>query len=627
MSDDNENDAAATAPSTRNPPSRLSVVSQQYEVEGKGYLTDGQLLLRKLDTDGDGKLDPHELVPLLEIHQSLKRDNAQLRTNQWLLGGTTILLGLLTIIATIVAIREAKDTIITTDGALQSKSTGQPIITQSRGVSIISQLHPITINDEEDYETTTPNNNKKYQECANMEDVATLYKAFGDGSDVRILTNDALLHEAVTEEAEAEVAEAAGGAAAASLTYPVRKVGGASAFINDTHVVIGDVTVDITAENTCNRQVGGRKYPTGPRKLFHDHVHGRQLQQEQEQEQEQEQAFTGTPTEEEEKQQKKTSRYDAVIIGAGWSGIGAAAKLIQEGMTNILLLEARDYIGGRSKTVYGFAPAAPETPFELGSEFIYTNYPNAVLTIFQQQQLRYQPVDFSSASFVDTEIFNDAQQDYSSSVLLDDTSNGRLYNRLWTKGFVPYLTQNSRPNTGYGTLLADFETEEDITDAFEQDYLEADLNWHVVIEMAADADRVSTAQTQEWITTIDQGSGENGQAAGMAVTSVPGGGYGNAIQSVVTDYGLEHYTVFGADVQRVVRRRGNSNGNTNSHQEFVQIDYLKDGVLSSVEALTVLVTVPLGVLKSEDGIQFEPVRVDVSLFFLILFPPLDDNRM
>ena len=316
-----------------------------------------------------------------------------------------------------------------------------------------------------------------------------------------------------------------------------------------------------------------------------------------------------------------------MIIGAGWSGIGAAAKLIQEGMTNILLLEARDYIGGRSKTVYGFAPDAPETPFELGSEFIYTNYPNAVLTIFQQQQLRYQPVDFSSASFVDTEIFNDAQQDYSSSVLLDDTSNGRLYNKLWKKGFLPYLTQNSRPNTGYGTLLTDFETEEDITDEFEQDYLEADMNWHVVIEMAADADRVSTAQTQEWITTIDQGSGENGQAAGMAVTSVPGGGYGNAIQSVVTDYGLEHYTVFGADVQRVVRRRGNSNGNTNSHQEFVQIDYLKDGVLSSVEALTVLVTVPLGVLKSEDGIQFEPVRVDVSLFFLILFPPLDDNRM
>ena len=87
MSDYNENNVAAKIPPTRNPPSRLSVVSQQYDVDGKGYLTDGQLLLRKLDTDGDGKLDPHELVPLLEIHQSLKRDNTQLWTNQWLLGG------------------------------------------------------------------------------------------------------------------------------------------------------------------------------------------------------------------------------------------------------------------------------------------------------------------------------------------------------------------------------------------------------------------------------------------------------------------------------------------------------------------------------------------------------------
>ena len=63
-----------------------------------------------------------------------------------------------------------------------------------------------------------------------MADVATLYKAFCDGSDARILTNDAVRHDAVTEEESeaAEVTEAA--AAAASLTYPVRKVGRASGF-------------------------------------------------------------------------------------------------------------------------------------------------------------------------------------------------------------------------------------------------------------------------------------------------------------------------------------------------------------------------------------------------------------
>ncbi len=39
--------------------------------------------------------------------------------------------------------------------------------------------------------------------------------------------------------------------------------------------------------------------------------------------------------------------YDAVIVGAGWAGISAAKALLNNGVDNILLLEAHDYIGGR----------------------------------------------------------------------------------------------------------------------------------------------------------------------------------------------------------------------------------------------------------------------------------------
>jgi heterodisulfide reductase subunit A-like polyferredoxin len=51
---------------------------------------------------------------------------------------------------------------------------------------------------------------------------------------------------------------------------------------------------------------------------------------------------------------KKTSNYayDAIIIGGGVAGIEAARKLYQNGLTNILLLEAQDYLGGRMKTIY-----------------------------------------------------------------------------------------------------------------------------------------------------------------------------------------------------------------------------------------------------------------------------------
>ncbi|KAL7523237.1 hypothetical protein ACHAWF_000433, partial [Thalassiosira exigua] len=43
--------------------------------------------------------------------------------------------------------------------------------------------------------------------------------------------------------------------------------------------------------------------------------------------------------------------FDAVIVGAGWAGIKAAEVLIGEGIDNILILEANNYIGGCSKTM------------------------------------------------------------------------------------------------------------------------------------------------------------------------------------------------------------------------------------------------------------------------------------
>ena len=40
---------------------------------------------------------------------------------------------------------------------------------------------------------------------------------------------------------------------------------------------------------------------------------------------------------------------DAIIIGAGWSGAVAARELASKGFS-VLILEARDRVGGRAKT-------------------------------------------------------------------------------------------------------------------------------------------------------------------------------------------------------------------------------------------------------------------------------------
>jgi monoamine oxidase len=57
---------------------------------------------------------------------------------------------------------------------------------------------------------------------------------------------------------------------------------------------------------------------------------------------------------------------DVVVIGAGAAGIAAAEELHGQGI-QVVVLEARDRIGGRAFTSYGLAPH----PIELGAEFIH----------------------------------------------------------------------------------------------------------------------------------------------------------------------------------------------------------------------------------------------------------------
>ena len=59
--------------------------------------------------------------------------------------------------------------------------------------------------------------------------------------------------------------------------------------------------------------------------------------------------------------------HDVVIIGAGAAGLAAAAELGRAGRS-VLLLEARDRIGGR---VWTHHPAGLAAPVELGAEFIH----------------------------------------------------------------------------------------------------------------------------------------------------------------------------------------------------------------------------------------------------------------
>ena len=60
------------------------------------------------------------------------------------------------------------------------------------------------------------------------------------------------------------------------------------------------------------------------------------------------------------------THYDTIVIGAGAAGL-AAGRTLQEANRSVLLLEARDRIGGRVHTTYDFAPH----PIERGAEYLH----------------------------------------------------------------------------------------------------------------------------------------------------------------------------------------------------------------------------------------------------------------
>src|SRR5271154_5181446 len=72
------------------------------------------------------------------------------------------------------------------------------------------------------------------------------------------------------------------------------------------------------------------------------------------------------------------SEVDIAVIGAGSAGIGAARRLTEDGTCRVLVLEARDRVGGRVHTI---APAG--FPLDRGAEWLHSADINPLSPIAQ----------------------------------------------------------------------------------------------------------------------------------------------------------------------------------------------------------------------------------------------------
>gem|GEM_PF-2576570 len=85
--------------------------------------------------------------------------------------------------------------------------------------------------------------------------------------------------------------------------------------------------------------------------------------------------------------------YDVIVIGAGMSGITAADKLDSEGF-DVLVLEARDRIGGRTWTLYWDEAGMP---VDMGAGWIHGNNPNNPISqIVQENGIELFETDMNS---------------------------------------------------------------------------------------------------------------------------------------------------------------------------------------------------------------------------------------
>jgi len=282
-----------------------------------------------------------------------------------------------------------------------------------------------------------------------------------------------------------------------------------------------------------------------------------------------------------------SNSYDAVIVGAGWSGISAARTLIDRGINNILILEASDYIGGRSKTINMVDDSInnPQqvgnynnVPLDFGSEWQYDD--NGLEAYLRRSGL-LDGVDLSTRQ--DGYLTADNTQYYMSNTngnaqVLTNAQVNEL-RRSW-KAFLRY-----KPN---------WQSYYDAAEQYKAEYLQDDNQARQFINLMASTSEISySGDKDELLDWKSMRTGDFGNAE--YYISYRGVGYGNLAAKVAAPF--QSKIKLNSKVFEI---------NSEEDKPYQTIKYIdENGYIISIKAKTTLVTVSLGVLKSK-SIRFVP---------------------
>jgi len=247
--------------------------------------------------------------------------------------------------------------------------------------------------------------------------------------------------------------------------------------------------------------------------------------------------------------------WDVVIIGAGVSGLSAASELRKSGLS-ILILEARDHIGGRAWTRHEPGVSAP---IELGAEFIHGRVPE---TFELLHEVGKAALDTSGAHWT----LRDGKLVQNTEDLFGDIQNALKRSKILEKPDIPFgawLDQSDLPQQAAAMAKA-------FVEGFD----------------AADPAKVSTHfVAREW--------GEGGMLDSPQFR--PLGGYSSVLAALAGSLERDNIRLQLQTVVKAVRWQ----------QGAVEVDATRFDETFTIKATSVIVTLPLGVLQAGD-VHFTP---------------------
>ena len=316
--------------------------------------------------------------------------------------------------------------------------------------------------------------------------------------------------------------------------------------------------------------------------------------------------------------------HDAVAIGAGWAGINFARNLLDNGYEDVVIIEANDYVGGRSKSVNmdGSVNVPPDelaqdnVPFDMGSGtftdlHLISSLPHEPIStitpeyLYTGNDVKSYLVDSGMIESVDLSAVDTAphvlrgspsigyyRKPRSSDVSVPISSEAMegYYNSIW-RPFSRYLDELLQLDEGWKLSLKEsldmYASERSIPNFYLQ-YLNLMIDAGGEIEYGGES-----AEMSIWDHDLDAVLANDGTP--IHLMSGVGVGFGNTVARVAREAQLMDKIQLNSKVTRI----------DYSDPDFVQIEYIQNGETRKVFSRTAVVTVSLGVLKA-GTIEFFP---------------------